>query len=59
MAATQAATRLATPIEVMSRSLALLGSRHPDCLRIALMHLPRMGQTPFEPPSVKGWPVNE
>lgn len=58
-AAARSATRLASPIAVVSRSLALLGSRHPDSLRIALQHLPRMGQAPFEPPSVKGWPVNE
>ena len=43
----------------MSRSLALLGSRHPDALRISVHHLRLMGQAPFEPPSVKGWPVNE
>lgn len=59
MAASRSATRLAPPITVVSRSLALLGSRHPDSLRIGLQHLPRMGQAPFEPPSVKGWPVNE
>lgn len=53
------ATRLASPIAMVSRSLALLGSRHPDALRISVIQLGRMGQSVFMPPSVKGWPVNE
>ncbi|MFO8239203.1 MAG: DUF1800 family protein, partial [Prochlorococcaceae cyanobacterium] len=51
--------RLADPIEVVARSLRLLGSRHPDVIAISLRGLQAMGQPPFEPPSVKGWPVNE
>jgi uncharacterized protein (DUF1800 family) len=51
--------RLADPIEMMARSLRVLGSRHPDALAISLRGLSQMGQPPFEPPSVKGWPVNE
>ncbi|WP_322781626.1 DUF1800 family protein [Synechococcus sp. CBW1107] len=51
--------RLDDPIKVVTRSLALLGSRHPDAFSISQMHLSRMGQEPFDPPSVKGWPVNE
>lgn len=51
--------RLADPIEMVARSLRLLGSRHPDALAISLRGLQAMGQPPFEPPSVKGWPVNE
>lgn len=50
--------RLDSPITVVSRSLALLGSRHPEALVLSLQHLGAMGQAPFEPPSVKGWPVN-
>lgn len=50
--------RLDDPIPMMVRSLRLLGSRHPDALLIARQHLGRMGQEPFAPPSVKGWPVN-
>lgn len=50
--------RLADPLEVVVRSLRLLGSRHPDAITIALRGLKAMGQMPFEPPSVKGWPVN-
>ena len=53
------ATKLSDPIRMLTRSLALLGSRHPDALRISRIHLSRMGQVPFEPPSVKGWPVND
>lgn len=51
--------RLEEPILMMGRSLALLGSRHPDAVRIARSQLARMGQPVLEPPSVKGWPVNE
>jgi hypothetical protein len=51
--------RLADPIEVVARSLGLLGSRHPDALALSLRGLRAMGQPPFEPPTVKGWPVNE
>lgn len=51
--------RLEDPILMMSRSLALLGSRHRDTLRIARVQLVRMGQPVLEPPSVKGWPMNE
>lgn len=51
--------RLADPLEMVARSLRLLGSRHPDAISIALRGLRTMGQMPFEPPSVKGWPVNE
>ena len=51
--------RLEDPILVVSRSLALLGSRHEDALQIARIQLATMGQPVLEPPSVKGWPVNE
>ncbi len=51
--------RLADPLELVARSLRLLGSRHADALTISLRGLREMGQAPFEPPSVKGWPVNE
>ncbi|MEX0588553.1 MAG: DUF1800 family protein [Cyanobium sp.] len=51
--------RLADPLEMVARSLRLLGSRHPDALAISLRGLSEMGQAPFEPPSVKGWPVSE
>jgi uncharacterized protein (DUF1800 family) len=51
--------RLEDPIGVMARSLALLGSRHPDAFSISQQGLTSMGQEPFDPPSVKGWPVNE
>lgn len=51
--------RLADPLEVAARSLRLLGSRHRDALGIGVRAAAAMGQAPFEPPSVKGWPVNE
>ena len=51
--------RLLDPLELVIRSLQLLDSPHPDALAISLRGLRAMGQAPFEPPSVKGWPVNE
>ena len=51
--------RLSDPIEMIVRSLRLLGSRHPEAISTALRGLASMGQPPFEPPSVKGWPINE
>ena len=51
--------RLLDPLELVIRSLQLLGSPHPDAVAISLRGLRAMGQAPFEPPSVKGWPVNE
>lgn len=51
--------RLRDPLELVVRSLQLLGSSHPDAMAISLRGLRAMGQAPFEPPSVKGWPVNE
>ena len=51
--------RLRDPLELVVRSLQLLGSNHPDATAISLKGLRAMGQAPFEPPSVKGWPVNE
>jgi uncharacterized protein (DUF1800 family) len=47
------------PIDLVIASLALLGSRHPDALSASRVHLARMGQGVFSPPSVKGWPVNQ
>ena len=58
IASGQQGLRLADPLEVVARSLRLLGSRHPDALAISLRGLRAMGQAPFEPPSVKGWPHN-
>jgi len=51
--------RLRDPLELVVRSLQLLGSQHPDAMAISLRGLRAMGQAPFEPPSVQGWPVNE
>ncbi|MEB3334284.1 MAG: DUF1800 family protein [Cyanobacteriota bacterium] len=51
--------RLEDPVLMMARSLALLGSRNRDALTIGRVQLARMGQPLLDPPSVKGWPVNE
>ena len=45
----------ASPEAIASREHGL---RHPDALAISLRGLRAMGQVPFEPPSVKGWPHN-
>lgn len=50
---------LRDPLDLVVASLALIGSRHPEAFAAARIHLGRMGQMLFEPPSVKGWPVNE
>ncbi|MFM7549205.1 MAG: DUF1800 family protein [Cyanobacteriota bacterium] len=51
--------RLIDPIEMVVKSLRLIGSRHPDAIDISLQGLRAMGQPFLEPPSVKGWPENE
>ena len=51
--------RLIDPIELIARSLQLLGTDHPDAMGISIKGLRAMGQAPFEPASVKGWPINE
>jgi hypothetical protein len=58
-ASIRAGDMLRDPIDLMVASLALIGSHHPDAFVAARLHLGRMGQVPFEPPSVKGWPVND
>lgn len=47
------------PIDLVIASLSLLGSRHREAMAAATSSLVRMGQGIFEPPSVKGWPVNQ
>ena len=37
----------------------MIGSRHSDAIALSLRGLRAMGQAPFEPPNVSGWPVNE
>ena len=51
--------KLSDPLNLISRSLRLIGSRHPDAIALSLRGLRAMGQAPFEPPNVAGWPVNE
>ena len=54
-----AGLRLSDPLDLVARSLRLIGSRHPDAIALSLQGLRAMGQAPFEPPNVSGWPVNE
>ena len=51
--------RLSDPLDLVSRSLRVIGSRHSDAIAMSLRGLRAMGQAPFEPPNVAGWPVNE
>lgn len=51
--------RLLDPVEMVVKSLRLLGSRHPEAIAISLRGLTAMGQPLLQPPSVKGWPENE
>jgi hypothetical protein len=46
------------PVPSPATAARPIGSRHPDALAISLRGLRAMGQAPFEPPSVQGWPHN-
>jgi uncharacterized protein (DUF1800 family) len=46
------------PIDLMVAALRLLGSRQKEGLRLARLQMRAMGQVPFEPPSIKGWPAD-
>jgi uncharacterized protein (DUF1800 family) len=52
------ATMVREPIDLMVAALSLLGSRHKEALRLSIYQLRAMGQLPFEPPSIKGWPAD-
>ncbi len=51
--------RFLDPINVVARSLKLLGSQHSSAFQLAFSIQSLMGQPPFAPPSVKGWPYGE
>ena len=59
MQSRSAGLKLSDPLELVTRSLCLIGSRHSDAIALSLRGLRAMGQAPFEPPNVSGWPVNE
>lgn len=48
--------RLLDPITLVTRTMKLLGSRDREVFVLGLKLLRRMGQAPFEPPTVEGWP---
>ena len=54
-----AGLKLSDPLELITRSLHVIGSRHSEAIALSLRGLRAMGQAPFEPPNVSGWPVNE
>ncbi|QEY32432.1 DUF1800 family protein [Synechococcus sp. RSCCF101] len=50
--------KLLDPIPVVIRSLRLLRPAHREVYPLMVRQLRLMGQAPFEPPSVEGWPEN-
>jgi len=51
--------RLIDPITLVSKSIALIGSKHPNNYEIGTKILKLMGQPLFEPPSPEGWPFGK
>ena len=51
--------RLLDPITLVSNSIALIGSNHPNNYSIGIKILNLMGQPFLEPPNPKGWPYGE
>ena len=48
--------RLLDPISLVTRTMRLLGSRDREVFVLGLSVMRRMGQAPFEPATVEGWP---
>ena len=52
-------SRLLDPSSLVSRTISLIGSRHPNNFRIGVKILTQMGQRFLEPPNPKGWPFGD
>ena len=52
-------SRLLDPCSLLSRTISLIGSRHPNNIKIGVKILTQMGQRLLEPPNPKGWPFGE
>ena len=52
-------SRLLDPSSLVSRTIALIGSRHPNNIKIGVKILTKMGQKLLEPPNPKGWTFGE
>ena len=52
-------SRLLDPSSLVSRTISLIGSRHPNNFKIGVKILTKMGQSILEPPNPKGWPFGD
>ncbi len=52
-------SKLLDPCSLVSRTISLIGSRHPNNFRIGVKILTQMGQRFLEPPNPKGWPFGD
>ena len=52
-------SRLLDPCSLVSRTISLIGRRHPNNFKIGVKILTKMGQRFLEPPNPKGWPFGD
>ena len=52
-------SRLLDPSSLVSKTISLIGSRHPNNFKIGVKILTNMGQRFLEPPNPKGWPFGD
>ena len=52
-------SRLLDPCSLVSKTISLIGSNHPNNIKIGIKILTPMGQRFLEPPNPKGWPFGE
>ena len=52
-------SRLLDPSSLVSKTISLIGSRHPNNFKIGVKILTNMGQRILEPPNPKGWPFGD
>ena len=52
-------SRLLDPCSLVSKTISLIGSQHPNNFNIGLKILTQMGQRLLEPPNPKGWPFGD
>ncbi len=52
-------SRLLDPSSLVSKTISLIGSRHPNNFKIGVKILTKMGQKFLEPPNPKGWPFGD
>ena len=52
-------SRLLDPSSLVSKTISLIGSRHPNNIKIGVKILTKMGQKFLEPPNPKGWPFGD